>query len=249
MNMRHRLGYLLTFLFVIAPLAGTVQAQPVTFRNGETARYKVGWGIFGSAGDGTMTLERDTLRGDTVWHATLAIKGGIPGARINERLQSWMDMDNLVSYRYEQYTRYPSFKRDRLREFYPSERRWTGHTNFKPEEGELPSDRPLDEVAFLYYIRTLDLKVGTEITLDDYWKPEGNPVRLRVLRREVVTVPAGTFTCIVVQPIIKTSGLFSEGGEAEVYFADTPNRELVMMRAKLSIATLTLRLQSYKQGK
>lgn len=34
--------------------------------------------------------------------------------------------------------------------------------------------------------------------------------------RERVTVPAGTFDAIVVQPVIRTLGLFGEGGEAEL---------------------------------
>ena len=32
-----------------------------------------------------------------------------------------------------------------------------------------------------------------------------------MLRKERVRVPAGTFNAIVLQPIIKTSGIFSEG--------------------------------------
>jgi hypothetical protein len=217
------------------------------FASGEQSSFRMSWGIFG-AGSGTLALTTDTIRGDTVLHGTLTIRGGIPGARVNERLETWMEPESLASLRYLQHTRYPRFSRDRLRDFLPAERRWTGHTNNRPEQGELPTSRPLDEIAFLYVARTLDLEIGREILIQDYWKPEGNPVRLKVLRREVVKVPAGTFNCIVVQPIIKSSGLFGEGGEAEVFFSEGPARELVMLKAKLSIATLTLRLEKFQPG-
>jgi len=204
------------------------------------------WGVF--RGFGRLALVQDTMRGDTVLHGTLTVRGGIPGARFDERLETWMEREGLRSYRYIQRTRYPRFSRDRAREFFPDERRWTGHTNNRQEEGELPTTRPLDELAFLFVARTLPLEIGTEIQLDDYWKPSGNPVRLQVLRREVVKVPAGTFTCIVVRPIIKTSGIFGEDGEAEVFFSEGPYRQLVMLKAKVSIATLTLRLEEFTPG-
>jgi hypothetical protein len=61
-------------------------------------------------------------------------------------------------------------------------------------------------------------------------------------------VPAGTFHTIVIQPSIKTKGLFSEGGEAELYFTDDDRRMLVMLNSKLSIGSLKLQLQSYVPG-
>jgi hypothetical protein len=154
----------------------------------------------------------------------------------------------LYSHRFVQNTNEVRFERRRQRDFFPRERRWTGFTNDREEAGALPTALPLDDISFIYYARTLKLEVGREYTINRYWDDDGNPVRLRVLRRQTVRVPAGTFQTIVVQPLIKTSGLFSEGGEAEVYFSDDDARVLVMMRVKLSIANLNLQLESYKPG-
>ena len=228
--------------------AQRVVSAPLPFAAGEQAVYKAGWGIFGSAGTGTMTLSIDTLRGDSTLHAVLAIRGGIPGLRIDERLESWMDPATLASRRFLQRTRYPRFSRDRLRDFFPLDRRWTGHTNQRPEVGELETVRPLDEIGFIFVARAETLVVGEELVYQDFWKPDANPVRLKVLRREVVKVPAGTYNTIVVQPIIKAAGLFAEKGEAEVYISEGPAHELVMLRAKLSIGTLVLQLERYTPG-
>ena len=50
---------------------------------------------------------------------------------------------------------------------------------------------------------------------------------IRVIGRERMTVPAGTFDTIVLQPIIKTKGMFSENGEARIWLTDDASRVMV----------------------
>ena len=82
----------------------------------------------------------------------------------------------------------------------------------------LASDRPLDDVSVLYLARGLPLKVGDTYTIDRYFKADANPIILRVVR-----------------PTIKTSGLFGEGGEAELFFSDDAQHTLVQMRSKVPL--------------
>jgi hypothetical protein len=116
------------------------------------------------------------------------------------------------------------------------------------DSGTLASALPLDDVSFLYFIRTLPLKVGDEYTAARYYKLDGNPVTVRVLRTERITVPAGEFDAVVVKPIIRTKGLFSEGGEAEVWFSNDARHLPLKVRAKVSIATLTMELKRFSAG-
>ena len=69
---------------------------------------------------------------------------------------------------------------------------------------------------------------------------------IRVLRRERVRVPAGTFNAVVVQPIIKTKGIFSEKGEAQVWLSDDDRRILLQVKSKLKFGSLNLYLKSYR---
>jgi len=92
--------------------------------------------------------------------------------------------------------------------------------------------------------------VGKEYTFNRYFRESGNPVVLRVLRKETVTVPAGTFETVVVRPIIQTRGLFSQGGEAELYFTDDHRRLLVQMRSKVPlVGSISLHLRSITEGR
>ena len=69
-----------------------------------------------------------------------------------------------------------------------------------------------------------------------------NRVIVKVLRRETVNLPAGRFNTIVVQPIIKSKGIFSEGGRAEVWLSDDKDRVMVQMRVRLKVANISLQL-------
>jgi hypothetical protein len=61
-------------------------------------------------------------------------------------------------------------------------------------------------------------------------------------------VPAGTFDAIVLQPVIKTKGIFSEKGEAKIWLTDDAARVMVKMSAKVSFGTLTMSLTSLQHG-
>lgn len=222
---------------------------PVPFGPGERAVYAVRLGRLGTVGQGSMQITGiETVDARPTYRARMQIAGGIPFARVDDTFESWIDVNGLFSRRYHQDQKEVNFERQRRFDFFP-ERRAYRRTD-TGETGTLPTDRPLDEVSFLYYARTLPLRVGETYTLHQYFKEDGNPVVLRVLRREAVRVPAGTFQTIVVQPIIRTRGLFGEGGQAEVYFTDDDRRILVMMRSRVRlIGSLSLHLQQYEPGR
>jgi hypothetical protein len=118
--------------------------------------------------------------------------------------------------------------------------------NGKPDTATVAA--PLDEASFLFFLRSIPLEVGQTYTFDRYFKPERNPVTVVVERTEQVKVPAGTFNTIVVRPIIKTSGIFGEGGRAEVWFTDDSTRTLVQLKSKLKFGSLNLYLRNRQVG-
>jgi hypothetical protein len=92
------------------------------------------------------------------------------------------------------------------------------------------------------------VNVGETRRVDRYFRPDKNPVVLTGLRRDTVTVGAGTFATTVVRPTIRTSGIFSDDGQAQVWFTDDENRYPVQVKAKFAKFTLTLSLQSVVRG-
>ena len=218
-----------------------VSERPTTLIVGERLEYDVKFGKL-RVGRGSMeVVETTDVRGREAWHTVFAIRGGIPFFKVDDRLESWIDTQTFTSLRFAQQTNEGSYHRERHIEFFPERA-----TMLQSGEGaqEKPTvDQPLDEGALLYYIRTLPLEVGDRYELDRYFRPDRNPVKLEVIRRERIRVPAGTFETIVLRPTIKSSGIFSENGRAEVWVTDDERHLMVQMTAKLSFGTLHLALR------
>ena len=229
----------------------TARTRPplaVPFGPGELLRYDVRLGALGRRGEGHMhVVGLDLVRGRTAYHVAMQITGGLFWTQVNDQYQSWFDVSNLVTLRFIQDVDELTYERYRHWEIFPDEQRFERRDVV--HSGEIPTTQPLDDVSFFYFVRTLPLEVGEEYSFSRYFKESGNPVILKVLRKEVVEVPAGTFRTIVVQPLIKTSGLFGQGGEAELYFSDDEHRYLVLMRSKVPlVGSLSLHLREIQDG-
>jgi hypothetical protein len=186
----------------------------------------------------------DTIRGHIAWRAIFTISGGTFFFSVRDSTVSWFDTASLSSLRFVQHIREGRYHADRDYAIYPE--RATYARLDKPEVPSVPE--PLDDASFLYFLRTIPLEVGHTYTFNRYFQPEGNPIIIRVLRRERVTVPAGTFTAIVLQPQIRTPGIFSQKGHAEVWLADDRTHMMVMLKSGLTFGSLNLYLTSYSPG-
>jgi hypothetical protein len=229
--------------------AGSVAAVP--WGPGERAEYELITGVFGNVGSGFLEGPNVVpVRGHDTYHFQLGVSGSVLfGAfKLEDRLQTWMDVNTLVARRFQKNQIEDDFVRNRTYEFYPENLTW--HWVERDRSGFLPSREPLDEVSMLFLVRTLPLRVGETYTFNRYFKSEDNPVRIEVVRKERIKVPAGEFNTIVVRPIIKTDGIFGEDSELEVYFTDDERRVLVMMKSKAPwVRSLQLKLTSYQAGK
>ena len=229
----------------IAPTAESSK-RTTTLAVGERLTYDVRFGKL-HVGKGSMEVrETVDVRGREAWHTVFAIRGGVPFFRVDDRLESWIDTQRFTSLRFSQLTNEGRYHRQRQIEFFPERSTMLESGDSTQEEPTV--DEPLDEGALLYYLRTFPLNVGDRYSLDRYFRPDRNPVRLEVLRRERIEVPAGTFETIVIRPTIKTSGIFSENGHAEVWVTDDERHLMVRMSAKLSFGTLSLSLREITSG-
>jgi hypothetical protein len=235
-----------------APIAAAAQGDSgsapgrvvVPFDVGETLVYDAKFGAI-KVGTAQMTVsEIDTLRGHEAWHTSFGVSGGTFFYKLRDRYESWFDTRTFASLRHIQDVDQGSYERTRTFEIFPTRRVYTENDS---EERESVED-PLDDGSFLYFIRTIPFSVGQTYRFNRYFRPDRNPVTIRVVRKERVKVPAGTFDCVVIQPIIKSRGIFSEGGEAEIWISDDDKRIMVQMKSKLKIGSLNLYLKSYTPG-
>lgn len=224
--------------------ARKVTIAPVPFGVGERLNYRVKFGPL-KVGQAFMSVMAvDTVAGHPTYHLTSLIEGATPFYKLEDKQESWLDVALLASRRFRQDSHQGSYERLREYEFDLEQGIYTD------QDGETDSipELALDEASFVYFARAVPLEVGETYEWNRYFKFERNPVILQILRREKVEVPAGEFRTIVVRPIIKTGGIFSEGGEAEIYITDDERRIPVMMKSKLPVGKLTLELTDYSPG-
>jgi hypothetical protein len=186
----------------------------------------------------------DSVRGTPAIHATFTVKGGVRIYRVNDNYESWFDPASYSTLRAVQNIDEGSYDRQRDFEFFPERKTFT--ENGKPETPTVAD--PLDEASFLFLIRSIPLEVGKTYELARYFRPDRNPVRVIVERVEQVKVPAGQFQAIVVRPVIKTSGIFGEGGRAEIWFTNDSTRTLVQLKSQLKFGSLNLYLRNRRPG-
>jgi hypothetical protein len=180
----------------------------------------------------------EDVRGTPAVHTTFKLKGRLLLYTANYQLDSWVNQATFNSLRFAQDNDEDQSEKDKVYEIFPE--RQTYRVNNGEELASLPD--PLDEGALLYYVRTMDLEVGKTYELNRYFRPDRNPVIVKVLRKETIKVPAGKFSTIVIQPIIKSKGIFSEGGQAQIWLSDDKDRVMVQMRVRVSFANISLQL-------
>jgi hypothetical protein len=218
----------------------TAVAAQMPFSIGERLAYDVRFGKL-KVGEGTMeVIDTEQIRGRDAWHTRFRIRGGIPFYRVDDVLESWIDVEHFHSLRFVQDLEEGGRTRERRFELFPE--RSTFREGDAEEEPGVAS--PLDDGSFLYFVRTLPLEVGATYSFDRYFRPDRNPVVVKVLARETIKVPAGTYHTLVLQPIIKSKGVFSEKGEARIWLSDDPHRIMVQMKTKTKIGSLNLYLKS-----
>jgi hypothetical protein len=220
---------------------GDVTRRP--FAIGEKLHYSVRVGRLGR-GSAVMELRKsDLVRGQAVYHSTFKIDGSLLWFKVDDLYESWFDPNTLVSLRYHQDIDQGPYDRNRTYEIYADRGVYTG-----PDGVEVPTvSAPLDDGAFLYFLRTIPLEVGKTYSFNRYFKPDRNPVTVTVLRRERIKVPAGEFEAIVLQPKIKAKGIFAENANAEVWIADDDTRMMLQMKTKLPFGAVTFQLRSVEK--
>jgi len=217
--------------------------ESVTFRVGERLRYSAKYGPF-SVGEATMeVVGLDTIRGVETVRFRFHVKGGALWYHLDQLLESWVGRADFRSRRYINDSEERGRKRHNRYEIFPD-------SGFYREEGvdtaKATVPDPLDDAAFLYWVRTLPLEVGKRYEYQRYFRPDRNPVIIVVEKRERISVAGHKFNAIVIRPIIpKGRGIFAEQAEAHLWLSDDAQRMMLAMQSNFSFGTVTLKLKEF----
>ncbi len=209
------------------------------FPVGERLLYDAKFGPI-RLGEASMeVLPLDTVRGEATTHFRFRINGNLIGVyRMRDLFDSWVGPDDFASRRYIQDKNESGNVARTEYEIFPDSGIYRQNG---VDTAMTSSENPLDDTAFFYFVRTLDLEPGDSLAFYNYFRPDRNPVIVRVLARDTIDVPAGRFPTILIQPIIK-GGLFDGNNNGRMWISDDEHRLIVQMKTKIAFATLTMRL-------
>ncbi|MFQ6046119.1 MAG: DUF3108 domain-containing protein [Gemmatimonadales bacterium] len=211
------------------------------FPVGETLLFDVKL-AFITLGEGMMHVAGvDSIRGVPSLHVVFWLRGGPPFYKLDDRMDSWFGVDDFRSRRFVQDFHEGGSDRYTHYEIFPD-------SGFYRQEGIdsalAASPNPLDDTAFFYFVRSLDLEVGDRHMFENYFRPDRNPVIIEVVRRDTLDVPAGRFPSIVIRPTIQGRGILADTQNPRLWLSDDERRLVVQLKSSFPIiGPITLRLK------
>lgn len=231
-------------LVAILPAASNAQVDHLPFGPGERLTFQ-GRVHAGVSGGGTLWVEGPVeVRGTSTWLLHSDMEGRVGPLRATDRNASWLDPIRMTALRYTSRERHILTRHDDSVDIFPGERRWS---SARGGEGETTGPAPLDELSFLYYVRTLALGDDTTLTLARHFDVARNPTVVTVLGREEIDVPAGRFRSVVVEMRVRDARRYRGEGTIRIHLSDDSCRLILRLESRIPDAgPATLSLQSYE---
>jgi hypothetical protein len=215
----------------------------VPFAVGERLVYAARMGVF-SVGEATMEVAgMDTVRGTEAVHLRFHIEGGALWYHLDQTLESWVGRADFRSRRFLNRTEEKGKRWQREFEIFPD----SGFYREAGRDSTYPTvTDPLDDAAFLYWIRTVPLKIGERYEYRRYFRVDRNPVIVEVLGRDRVNVAGRKWDAIILRPKIPNGGgIFAEKADARMWLSDDRDRFVLGLQSKFSFGLMTLKLKEY----
>ena len=105
-----------------------------------------------------------------------------------------------------------------------------------------------DALSSFYYTRTQALPLGGSVVFDYHASHRSQPIEVRVLGRQRVETPAGTFDTVVIEPVLRAGGIFQNRGRLVIWLTDDDRRMPVMMKSKVTIGSISVVLIEARPG-
>ncbi len=117
------------------------------------------------------------------------------------------------------------------------------HDVLKDEKAEYELDKPAyDPLSGFYAITKLPIQIGKTEYIKIFDSKKIFDAEINVLKKENIRVPAGKFDTIVVNPILKTEGLFLRKGKMHIWLTDDDRKVPIMFKSKVKIGSFVAKL-------
>lgn len=220
--------------------------ENIAFGVGERLHFDIGYGFI-NAGSAIMEVmdlvefnDRPAYQIVTTARSNKFFSSFYP---VKDRVETIMDAVGLFSWRFDKELREGKYRAHRQYEFDQ-----INHKVVYKGDTITVESYVQDALSILYYIRTQPLEVNQPIYVDNFTDGKNYPLEVKVHRREKIKTKAGEFDCLVVEPLLKSAGIFKHEGQLTVWLTDDRLRLPVMMKSKVVVGSITAELTEYSLG-
>ena len=233
-------------LILGATMAFQAQGQPLPFGPGERLTYRAHSARLGNIGRAAMVVAGPiVVRGQEAWHLRFEIDSRVGFVRVLNVSESWLDAPRMRALRFSKRERHPLSRHEEQVEIFAEEQRWESTSG---DAGRTMSDQPLDELSFIYFLRTTPLAEAGALRFDRHFEMSRNPTLVRVMGRETLSTPAGTFATVIVEMEVR-DGRYKGGGTIRLHLTDDARRLPVRIESSVPVAgRAVLTLEAYVPG-
>jgi hypothetical protein len=216
------------------------------FGVGERLVFDVNYGLI-TAGEAIMQIPAyDSISGRKCYRVEFAVNS-LPSFswiyKVEDRYLTFIDVETIAPWRFEQHIREGSYRRDFVAEFDQVRR-----LAITPDSVYQVPEYVHDIMSAFYYARTIDysgFQPGQGVTLYNFYKDKSHELFVRFLGRQELEVEAGTFRTIVVEPLVTEGGLFKSEGRVVVWLTDDERKMPVRVNTKVIIGSIDSELREY----
>ncbi len=224
-------------------MPATTVALP--FSVGEKLTYEVTVAHGGKVGTASMWVEGPVdVRGTSTYLLRFDSKIRIALLSAVSRSSSWFDPIRRSSLRFFKHEQNPLSRRDEAVDLYPEQKEWK---SAKGVIGQSPTNTPLDELSFMYFIRTLPMTAGATYSFDRHFDAARNPTTVTVIKRDMIPTPMGELKVIVVEMRVRDPEHYKGEGVIQIALTDDECRlpaRIVSTMPVLGTAVLTIASQN-----
>jgi hypothetical protein len=220
--------------------------QNAALRVGERYVFSVRYGMIRAGTAEIGIAGTTTIDGDSCYHylSTAASNDFFSTFfLVRDSVESYTAVSDLLPRRFEKHLREGNYARDDTMRF---DQR--NHLALYPS-GRIVELLPgtHDILSAFFEVRTRELHPGDVLDLECHADGKNYPLKTQVYRRERVSVPAGDFDCLVVEPMLRTPGLFRHEGSLTLWLTDDARKIPVQMKSRLAIGSISVVLTAIEE--
>lgn len=163
--------------------------------------------------------------------------------RVRDQYRTVLDVAGVFPWEFEQTIREGNYKRDSKAFF--------DQVNNVAKSNDKTFEIPEyvhDIVSAFYYVRTMDIgnmKKDSVFYLKNFFDDTTFNLGVKIKGKQTIEVEAGTFRCVVIEPMIVQGGLFKSDGSVYVWLSDDERKIPIKVATKIPIGFVEAKLTKY----